>query len=113
MHEQGGPRESVDVRVGPSLEHGHPSPAEYVKVGVVLAIVTSIEVAVYYIDALRPILAPILLVLSATKFSAVVLWFMHLKFDSRLFSSLFVGGLFLAAAILIAMLALFNQLFTV
>jgi hypothetical protein len=33
------------------------------------------------------------------KFSLVVLWFMHLKFDSRLFSQFFAGGLLLALTI--------------
>jgi cytochrome c oxidase subunit IV len=112
MHDpHGGPREGEDVQIGPSLEHGHPGAREYVTVAVVLAIITSIEVAVYYIEAVRPVLAPMLLVLSAIKFAAVVLFFMHLKFDNRLFSSLFVGGLILAGALMIALLALFNHLF--
>ena len=112
MHDpHGGPREGEDVRVGPSLEHGHPGARAYVTVAVILAIITSVEVAVYYIEAVRPLLAPILLTLSAVKFAAVVLWFMHLKFDNRLFSSFFVGGLFLAGALMIALLALFNHLF--
>ena len=38
-------------------------------------------------------LVPILLILSATKFALVVLWFMHLRFDNALFSTLFTGGL--------------------
>ncbi len=38
--------------------------------------------------------------LSATKFLFVVLWFMHLKFDNRLFSILFGGGFALALTIL-------------
>ncbi len=110
-HPFDGPREGADVHVGPSLEHGHPGAVEYVKVAVVLAAITAAEVAAYYVEAARPVLVPVLLVLSATKFAAVVLWFMHLKFDSRLFSSLFVGGLMLAATILIALLALFHHLF--
>ena len=39
------------------------------------------------------------------------MYFMHLKFDSRLFSSFFVGGLLLAGAVLIALLALFHHFF--
>ena len=87
-------------------EQGHPQPLEYLKVAVVLSIITAIEVAIYYSDAIRPALVPILLVLSAFKFSLVVLWFMHLRFDNRLFSTLFIGGLILAGAVLIALLFL-------
>ncbi|HLH23034.1 MAG TPA: cytochrome C oxidase subunit IV family protein [Chloroflexota bacterium] len=106
----GGPREGGDIRIGPSLEHGHPTAQKYVAIGVILAIITALEVAVYYLE-IGPLLPPILLVLSAVKFSLVVLFFMHLKFDSRLFSSFFVGGLLLAGAVLIALMALFNHFF--
>src|SRR3990172_9730132 len=77
-------------------EGTHPGPMEYIQIGLALSVLTLIEVAVYYIEALEDVLIPMLLVLSATKFSMVVLWFMHLKFDSRVFSTLFVGGLALA-----------------
>jgi cytochrome c oxidase subunit 4 len=110
IESHGGPREGGDVYVGPSVEHGHPTAQKYIAIGVILAVITAIEVAVYYMN-LGPVLPPILLVLSATKFSLVVMYFMHLKFDSRLFSSFFVGGLLLAAAVLIALMALFNHFF--
>ena len=88
-------------------EHAHPGPLEYVKIAVILCVITSVEVAVYYIPALFDAIVPILLVLSAVKFSLVVLWFMHLRFDSRLFSGIFFGGLILAGAVLIALIFLF------
>jgi cytochrome c oxidase subunit 4 len=83
----------------------HPTPMDYVKVGLALAVVTLVEVGVYYVDALRDYLAAILIVLSALKFSLVVLWFMHLRFDSRIFSTMFVGGLALALAVFAVVLA--------
>ncbi|HWQ28840.1 MAG TPA: cytochrome C oxidase subunit IV family protein [Dehalococcoidia bacterium] len=83
----------------------HPTPLDYVRVGLALAVVTLIEVGVYYVDAIRHYLAPILIALSALKFSLVVLWFMHLRFDSRLFSTMFVGGLALALAVFAVVLA--------
>ncbi len=107
----GGPREGESVYVGPSRERGHPGAREYVIIAVILGVITACEVAVYYMEALGPILAPILLILSATKFALVAMFFMHLKFDSRLFSSLFVSGLLLAAGVMIALLALFHQFF--
>jgi cytochrome c oxidase subunit IV len=92
-------------------EHSHPGAKEYVVVAIVLAFLTSVEVAIYYLDFIRPFLAHLLILLSAAKFFLVGSFFMHLKFDNRLFSSLFVGGLILAISLGIALLALFHNLF--
>jgi len=85
--------------------HPHPGPLEYLQIGLVLAVMTGLEVAIYYADISHNLLAGILLVLSALKFSLVVLWFMHLKFDNRLFANMFVGGLLLALALFVVVLA--------
>ena len=50
---------------------------QYVVIAAILAIITSIEVAVYYIDALEDFLVYILLCLSAIKFGIVVGYYMH------------------------------------
>ena len=83
----------------------HPGPLEYIQIGTVLAIITGIEVAIYYIGLSHTLLVIGLLVFSATKFCLVVLWFMHLKFDHPLFSTMFVMGFMLAAAIFAVVLA--------
>lgn len=83
----------------------HPGPKEYVTVGLILAVVTIVEVALYYIDIAQGALLGMLLVLSAVKFVLVVLWFMHLQFDSPLFSTLFTGGMMLVLALFIIVLA--------
>jgi cytochrome c oxidase subunit 4 len=57
------------------------------------------------VAALEAVLAPILIVLSLSKFLLVVLFFMHLRFDNRLFSTLFTGGFALAIAVFIVVLA--------
>ena len=62
----------------------------------ILAVITGVEVAVYYIPAARPFIAPILIFLSAVKFWMVIAFFMHLKFDHVSFSWYFGGGLALA-----------------
>jgi cytochrome c oxidase subunit 4 len=99
------------VHAAVAHEHAHPGPAEYVKVAVVLAIVTAIEVGAYYITALpRPVFSAMLLVMMALKFSLVVLWFMHLRFDSPIFRRFFVGGLILALAIYTIVLLTFGLL---
>ena len=81
-------------------EHAHPGPGEYIKVAVILAIVTAIEVGAYYVTGLSDtVLSVGLLVMMVVKFAMVGLWFMHLRFDSRLFRRLFVTGIILALAI--------------
>lgn len=74
--------------------HGaHPSAMEYLQIGAVLTIITAIEVGLYYIDMSHNLLVALLVVLSVTKFCLVVMWFMHLRFDNKLFSTLFATGL--------------------
>jgi cytochrome c oxidase subunit IV len=62
---------------------------KYAMIGVILAIITALEVAVFYIDALAPVLVPVLLVLTAGKFFLVVLYYMHLKMDHPIFGRVF------------------------
>ena len=97
------------VAVAHVLEHPHPAARQYVVVALILAVITAIEVAVFYIQPLKVVIVPLLLGLSATKFTLVVLYYMHLKFDSSLFAKLFILGLAIATAILLALLALFAR----
>ncbi|MCH8345388.1 MAG: cytochrome C oxidase subunit IV family protein [Chloroflexi bacterium] len=87
-------------------EGAHPGPLEYIKIGLILAAITAVEVGIYYIEAIEDVLVPILIVLSALKFTLVVLWFMHLRFDNRLFSWLLGGGLMLAVMLMVIVLAM-------
>jgi len=89
---------------------GHPTPLTYLKVASILAAVTVVEVAILYIDALSALLFPIFMILSAAKFALVVMFYMHLKFDHHLLSWFFVGCLFLAAFVMLALLGLFSLL---
>lgn len=79
--------------------HDHPSEFQYVKVAIFLGIVTALEVAVVYITALESLLVPILAGMMLVKFVAVAAYFMHLKFDSKIFRRFFVLGIILAIAI--------------
>jgi cytochrome c oxidase subunit 4 len=88
-----------------SHEH-HPTARGYIIVGLVLAAITSAEVALYYIDISRGLLITNLAIMSIAKFAIVVLWFMHLKFDNRLFSYLFLLGLLGAIALFTVVLAI-------
>ena len=83
---------------------GHPGPEVYIAVGAVLAFITMVEVAIYYVDMAEGLLVTLLMVLSAMKFVLVVLWFMHLKFDNRLFTVFFSGALLLVLALFVIVL---------
>jgi caa(3)-type oxidase subunit IV len=58
-------------------------------------------------SVLHPVVVPVLLALSAVKFALVAMFYMHLKQDSRLFSSVFVFPLMIAAIIILALVGLF------
>jgi cytochrome c oxidase subunit IV len=89
-------------------QHHHPSWQEYVKIGVILFVVTAVEVAIVYVEALEAVILPLLLILGVLKFILVIMYFMHLKQDHKFFTFLFLGGLAIASAIVIALMALFG-----
>jgi cytochrome c oxidase subunit 4 len=95
--------------------HGHPTPGTYTKVGLVLFILTALEVALYEITFgehagalgdLRMVFVPALLTLSFAKFALVAMFYMHLKQDHRLFAGVFVFPLTIAAIVILALAAL-------
>ena len=100
--------------VQPEDSHGaahaerHPGPLEYAQIGAILAVITAIEVAIYYVGLSQTALVAVLFVLSLLKFTLVVLWFMHLKFDDRRFSRFFMMGLALAATLYLVVLISFR-----
>jgi cytochrome c oxidase subunit 4 len=71
----------------------HPSAKEYIRIGIILGVLTALEVASYYVDVSTSVLIPTLFVLAFVKFVMVVLWFMHLKFDDRRYARFFVMGI--------------------
>jgi cytochrome c oxidase subunit 4 len=52
----------------------------------------------------------VLLALSALKFALVVMFYMHLKQDSKFFTFVFGGPLLLAAAVMLGLLFLFGAI---
>ena len=88
----------------------HPSPRKYVWVAIILAIVTAIEVAIYYIPSIadrQGLLITSLLVFAVIKFVMVGGYFMHLKYDSPIFRRFFITGLILALVVFGIVLAYF------
>src|SRR5262245_533513 len=80
---------------------------QYIIIAAILAAVTAAEVTLTYIDV-GPIFLPTLLILMAAKFLMVVSYFMHLKFDNKIFSFMFYLGLVLAVGVYSAALATFH-----
>ena len=78
----------------------------YIRVAFVLTGVTMLEVGAVYIRQLTPIIVPLLLTMSAAKFALVVLFFMHLRYESRALTLLFAGPLVLATGIGVALMTL-------
>jgi cytochrome c oxidase subunit 4 len=88
----------------------HPTARFYWTVGIVLSVITAIELWAYSWPFERVVVNPILLALSAVKFVMVVGFFMHLRFDHPLFRALFGFGLILTIAISLSLLLLFFKL---
>ena len=87
---------------------GHASVGFFWVIAAALAVLTAVEVAVFYIPALGAVLVPVLLVLSAVKFAMVVMFFMHLRFDSKIYSGLFLAGLLLAVLMVTGLVLLYH-----
>jgi cytochrome c oxidase subunit 4 len=98
--------EDLDANTYGEGHHGA-TDRQYIVVAVVLAAITALEISLTYIDVGR-ILLPALLILMAIKFVTVVSYFMHLKFDNRIFSFMFYTGLVLAVGVYSAALATFH-----
>ena len=90
----------------PHGEAAHAGVGTYLTVAAILTVVTALEFGAIYIRALTPILVPLLLVMSAAKFALVVLFFMHLRYDRRVLSTVFVGPLVIAVGLVIALTTL-------
>ena len=97
---------------GAGTEHDHPTWSTYWKVALILTVITVIEVWAYYIPTLveSRIFVPFLLILSAIKFAIVVMFYMHLKYDHKIFRALFTGPLIVAVVTIVSLLFLFGQI---
>lgn len=95
--------------------HRHPSEkplppiSVYIYVSVILTVVTAVEVAAFYLNVPGYVLVPVFIILSLFKFVLVVMFFMHLKYDHKIFSSFFTTGLLLAMGVALGLIALFNN----
>jgi cytochrome c oxidase subunit 4 len=81
-------------------------------VALILFVITVGEVWAYYVPGFSSTrwFVPMIIFLGTIKFAIVVMFYMHLKYDSKLFRALFVGPLTIAICILIALMFLFAKM---
>jgi cytochrome c oxidase subunit 4 len=110
-HDSHGHGDGVD-HAAMGITKEHPTWSTYWKVAVILTLITVVEVWVYYIPSIRDssYFVPMLLIMSAVKFVTVILFYMHLRYDHRLFRLLFTGPLIIASFTLIGLMFLFGKL---
>lgn len=95
-------------------QHTHPTNRFYLIIGAVLIGLTVLEVLGYLGEVggtlPRGMATLIILVLSALKFLLVVALYMHLKFDHKLFTGIFVFPALLATLVIGGMIMLFGPI---
>lgn len=105
--------ETVTETVAHDAAHDHPSDWAYVKIALLLAAITAVEVLTYFESAItvfenNSVTIASLMVMMVVKFYLVAMYFMHLKTDNSIFTKLFVAGLLLATAVYVIALAAFE-----
>ncbi len=103
-------------------EHSHPTWQTYTRIAVILFILTALEVAAYEVvhrhnpaglaTLLEPVVVEVLLILSAIKFILVAMFYMHLKSDGKLLSSIMTFSVLLAGVIIIALMTVVHYLWS-
>jgi cytochrome c oxidase subunit 4 len=81
----------------------------YLLIFILLAAFTLIETLVSYVQQ-EAIKFPTLVVLSVVKAVLVLMYFMHLKFDSKVFSYLFIAGCVLAIPLILVLVVVMPML---
>jgi cytochrome c oxidase subunit IV len=77
----------------------------YLAVFIALAVLTLLELGVTYLDLPRiPLLVPLALI----KASLVAMFYMHLKYDRKIFSLMFVFGLIFGIGLIFSLILLFQ-----
>jgi cytochrome c oxidase subunit IV len=95
-------------------QHTHPGPGTYWKIFWILFVLTAIEIGLYYAEVwhwvARGFAIPTLIILSTIKFILVVQWYMHLKFDSKTFTGMFIFPLLLGGLVIGSLFLLYHVL---
>jgi cytochrome c oxidase subunit IV len=108
FHEEAGARGLPDPREAAPPRHTHPSAKEYVRIGMILVVLTVIEVWISYSELPHGLMIGLLFSFALVKFALVVLWFMHLRFDDARYSRFFIMGFAGACILFLVVLLLFK-----
>jgi cytochrome c oxidase subunit IV len=76
----------------------------YLGVFIALAVLTAIEIGVTYLPLPR---IPVLIPLALIKAALVVMFYMHLKFDKRVYTLIFGAGLLMGLGLILSLIVLF------
>jgi cytochrome c oxidase subunit IV len=94
-------------------QHTHPVGATktYWVIGIILTVVTFIEISAYFYEDWYGVFAtPTVLIVSLFKFVLVVMFYMHLKYDSKIFTGVFVFPMALATLVIGSLILLYHVL---
>ncbi len=94
----------------PRQHRPHPKPKDYWIIALILAVITAVEVALSYMDFLGIAGPTLLVIMAVAKFAIVALWFMHLRFDRKLYTRFMLVGIIGALAMFAVVLATFSAL---
>ena len=89
-------------------DEAHVTDGQYIKIALILAVLTAMEVSWPFIVDDGPILMWPLLVIMVIKFGLIASWFMHLRFDNKVLTRVFYAGLALAVIVYIVALLTFR-----
>ena len=93
---------------GHDAGHAHFGFNDAIKIAVILAVITALETATHWTNFSSSIEDPAVVIMMIAKFVIVVAYFMHLKFENKMFTYLFVAGVVLAICVYIVTLLTFN-----
>jgi cytochrome c oxidase subunit IV len=91
--------------MGKTQAHSSPRIRSYVAVFAVLAVLTAVEVGVTYLPIPR---VPVLVPLALFKAALVVLFYMHVRYDRKIFGLIFAMGLLMGVGLILSLLALIS-----
>jgi cytochrome c oxidase subunit 4 len=88
------------------LEEARARPrANYLAVFIALAVLTLLELGVTYLDLPR---IPLLVPLAVIKAALVAMFYMHLRYDRKIFSALFLFGVLFGIGLIFSLIFLFQ-----
>jgi cytochrome c oxidase subunit IV len=92
-------------------QHTHPGPKQYVIIGLILFVLTMAEYGLYLAEDRMHLIdqgpaGVAIAFVSALKFLIVVAYYMHLKFDSKIFTGVFIFPALLGTLVIIGLFTL-------